>query len=90
MKELKAALGLPAATSFKHVSPAGAAVATSLSPQQASYRSIRGSRGIDYQECGLQQCLLNILLSERSTLAILNIEWSVESLLIAFLIAELH
>lgn len=35
VKELKAALDLPAATSFKHVSPAGAAVATSLSPEQA-------------------------------------------------------
>ena len=31
VKELKAATGLPAATSFKHVSPAGAAVATELS-----------------------------------------------------------
>jgi phosphoribosylaminoimidazolecarboxamide formyltransferase/IMP cyclohydrolase len=30
--ELRAALGLPAATSFKHVSPAGAAVAAPLSP----------------------------------------------------------
>jgi phosphoribosylaminoimidazolecarboxamide formyltransferase/IMP cyclohydrolase len=30
--ELREALGLPAAASFKHVSPAGAAVATSLSP----------------------------------------------------------
>ena len=29
-KELKGALGLPAATSFKHVSPAGAAVAVDL------------------------------------------------------------
>jgi AICAR transformylase/IMP cyclohydrolase PurH len=37
VKELKAALDLPAATSFKHVSPAGAAVAISLSPEQASY-----------------------------------------------------
>ncbi|XP_029646918.1 bifunctional purine biosynthesis protein ATIC [Octopus sinensis] len=35
VKELKNALGLPAATSFKHVSPAGAAVATPLSPEQA-------------------------------------------------------
>jgi len=34
VRELKAALGLPAATSFKHVSPAGAAVAVSLSPEQ--------------------------------------------------------
>ena len=31
VKELKAATGLPAAESFKHVSPAGAAVATELS-----------------------------------------------------------
>lgn len=31
VKELKAATGLPAAASFKHVSPAGAAVATELS-----------------------------------------------------------
>ena len=30
VKELKAATGLPAAASFKHVSPAGAAVATEL------------------------------------------------------------
>ncbi|KAI9584325.1 bifunctional purine biosynthesis protein ATIC [Glossina fuscipes] len=35
VKELKKALGLPAATSFKHVSPAGAAVATPLSKEQA-------------------------------------------------------
>ncbi|MBQ5675117.1 MAG: phosphoribosylaminoimidazolecarboxamide formyltransferase, partial [Lachnospiraceae bacterium] len=31
VKELKAATGLPAATSFKHVSPAGAAVGLPLS-----------------------------------------------------------
>jgi hypothetical protein len=37
VKELKAALGLPAATSFKHVSPAGAAVAVPLTPEQASH-----------------------------------------------------
>ena len=30
VKELKQATGLPAATSFKHVSPAGAAVGTEL------------------------------------------------------------
>ncbi|KAJ1527879.1 hypothetical protein ONE63_007815 [Megalurothrips usitatus] len=35
VKELKTALGLPAATSFKHVSPAGAAVGTPLTPEQA-------------------------------------------------------
>ncbi|GFR79580.1 bifunctional purine biosynthesis protein PURH, partial [Elysia marginata] len=35
VKELKQGLGLPAATSFKHVSPAGAAVAVPLSEEQA-------------------------------------------------------
>ncbi|XP_054162060.1 bifunctional purine biosynthesis protein ATIC-like [Oppia nitens] len=34
VKELKKALGLPAATSFKHVSPAGAAIAVPLSREQ--------------------------------------------------------
>ncbi|HFQ92900.1 MAG TPA: bifunctional phosphoribosylaminoimidazolecarboxamide formyltransferase/IMP cyclohydrolase, partial [Anaerolineae bacterium] len=33
VKELRAALGLPAAASFKHVSPAGAAVAVPLTPE---------------------------------------------------------
>ncbi|XP_030828511.1 bifunctional purine biosynthesis protein PURH [Strongylocentrotus purpuratus] len=35
VKELKAALGLPAASSFKHVSPAGAAVGVPLSAEEA-------------------------------------------------------
>ncbi|XP_072032580.1 bifunctional purine biosynthesis protein ATIC-like isoform X2 [Amphiura filiformis] len=35
VKELKAALGMAAATSFKHVSPAGAAVGVPLSDEQA-------------------------------------------------------
>jgi phosphoribosylaminoimidazolecarboxamide formyltransferase / IMP cyclohydrolase len=35
VQELQAALGLPAAASFKHVSPAGAAVAVPLSVQEA-------------------------------------------------------
>ncbi|XP_070549202.1 bifunctional purine biosynthesis protein ATIC-like isoform X2 [Ptychodera flava] len=35
VKELKAALNLPAAASFKHVSPAGAGVGTELSAEQA-------------------------------------------------------
>ncbi|XP_022082031.1 bifunctional purine biosynthesis protein PURH-like [Acanthaster planci] len=35
VKELRTALGIPAATSFKHVSPAGAAVGVELSPEQA-------------------------------------------------------
>ncbi|RWS28406.1 bifunctional purine biosynthesis protein PURH-like protein [Leptotrombidium deliense] len=34
VRELKAALGIPAATSFKHVSPAGAAVGIPLPPAQ--------------------------------------------------------
>lgn len=58
VKELKAAIGLPAATSFKHVSPAGAAVGlplsetlrqiyftgdTPLSPLAAAYARARGA-----------------------------------------------
>ncbi|XP_050404123.1 bifunctional purine biosynthesis protein ATIC [Patella vulgata] len=35
VRELRKATDLPAATSFKHVSPAGAAVANTLSPEQA-------------------------------------------------------
>ncbi|XP_063068359.1 bifunctional purine biosynthesis protein PURH [Engraulis encrasicolus] len=35
VKELKDALGMPAATSFKHVSPAGAAVGVALSEEEA-------------------------------------------------------
>lgn len=35
VRELKRALHLPAATSFKHVSPAGAAVGIPLTPEQA-------------------------------------------------------
>jgi phosphoribosylaminoimidazolecarboxamide formyltransferase/IMP cyclohydrolase len=35
VRELRAALQLPAATSFKHVSPAGAAVGVPLSKEQA-------------------------------------------------------
>ena len=38
VRELKAALGMPAATSFKHVSPAGAAIGVPLSPEQVSCR----------------------------------------------------
>lgn len=37
VKELKEALELPAATSFKHVSPAGAAVGTQLDKVEVSY-----------------------------------------------------
>ncbi|KAL2087976.1 hypothetical protein ACEWY4_016804 [Coilia grayii] len=35
VKELKGALGMPAATSFKHVSPAGAAVGVALTEEEA-------------------------------------------------------
>ena len=38
VKELKAATGLPAATSFKHVSPAGAAVAEPLTDTLRLFR----------------------------------------------------
>lgn len=40
VKELRAALGLPAATSFKHVSPAGAAVAVPLDNHQVGVATI--------------------------------------------------
>lgn len=40
VKELKEALGLPAATSFKHVSPAGAAVGTPLSADEVKKTSV--------------------------------------------------
>ncbi|MEG0765578.1 MAG: phosphoribosylaminoimidazolecarboxamide formyltransferase [Pseudoflavonifractor sp.] len=44
VKELKAATGLPAAASFKHVSPAGAALGTPLSETE---RSIYFAQGMD-------------------------------------------
>jgi phosphoribosylaminoimidazolecarboxamide formyltransferase/IMP cyclohydrolase len=40
--EAKKALGMPAAASFKHVSPAGAAVATPLSPELARSYEVEG------------------------------------------------
>src|SRR5262245_1130576 len=40
--EAREALGLPAAASFKHVSPAGAAVATELSPELARCYEVEG------------------------------------------------
>jgi phosphoribosylaminoimidazolecarboxamide formyltransferase/IMP cyclohydrolase len=42
VRELREALGLPAAASFKHVSPAGAAVAVPLSPDLASTYEVEG------------------------------------------------
>ena len=37
VKELRSALNLPAAASFKHVSPAGAGVAVALTPEEVSF-----------------------------------------------------
>jgi len=42
VRELRAALGLPAAASFKHVSPAGAAVAVELEPDLARAYEVEG------------------------------------------------
>eukprot|EP00043_Microstomoeca_roanoka_P014504 m.143795 g.143795 ORF g.143795 m.143795 type:complete len:614 (+) comp16026_c0_seq5:1164-3005(+) len=44
VRELSTALGLPAATSFKHVSPAGAAVAHPLSPELAKAYEVDPSK----------------------------------------------
>lgn len=40
VRELKMSLGMPAATSFKHVSPAGAAVATPLDLTQVELGNV--------------------------------------------------
>src|SRR5436190_12609580 len=42
VRELRQTLGLAAAASFKHVSPAGAAVATPLSPELAEIYEVPG------------------------------------------------
>ena len=47
VKELKEALGLPAATSFKHVSPAGAAVGVPLSPDEKNVYMVEDIEGLD-------------------------------------------
>ncbi|MBO5453028.1 MAG: phosphoribosylaminoimidazolecarboxamide formyltransferase [Clostridia bacterium] len=47
VKELKAALGLPAATSFKHVSPTSAAVGTILSPELKKACFVDDVEGLD-------------------------------------------
>ncbi len=47
VKELKDALGLPAATSFKHVSPAGAAVGVKLSDTLKKIYFAEGIEGLD-------------------------------------------
>ncbi|KAL8413937.1 hypothetical protein RB594_005247 [Gaeumannomyces avenae] len=47
VKELKEALGKPAAASFKHVSPAGAAIGTPLSEDEKKVYMVEGIEGID-------------------------------------------
>ncbi|CAK7270701.1 bifunctional phosphoribosylaminoimidazolecarboxamide formyltransferase/IMP cyclohydrolase [Sporothrix epigloea] len=47
VKELKAALGLPAAASFKHVSPAGAAIGTPLSAEERKVYMVDEIAGIE-------------------------------------------
>ncbi len=47
VKELKAALGLPAVTSFKHVSPTSAAVANPLSPELKKACFVDDIEGLD-------------------------------------------
>lgn len=52
VKELREALGLPAAASFKHVSPAGAAVAVELNDaQRLAYEA--DTRGVELTPCAL-------------------------------------
>jgi phosphoribosylaminoimidazolecarboxamide formyltransferase / IMP cyclohydrolase len=47
VKELKQALGLPAAASFKHVSPAGAAIGTPLSAEERKVYFVNNIEGIE-------------------------------------------
>ena len=47
VKELKAALGLPAAASFKHVSPAGAAIGKPLTDDEKKVYFVADAVGID-------------------------------------------
>ncbi|CAK7242119.1 MAG: bifunctional phosphoribosylaminoimidazolecarboxamide formyltransferase/IMP cyclohydrolase [Sporothrix thermara] len=47
VKELKQALGLPAAASFKHVSPAGAAIGTPLSAEERKVYMVDDIAGIE-------------------------------------------
>lgn len=53
VKELKKALGKPAAASFKHVSPAGAAVGTPLTDDEKKVYMVEGIAGLD--QSGLAQ-----------------------------------
>ncbi|MCJ1309192.1 bifunctional phosphoribosylaminoimidazolecarboxamide formyltransferase/IMP cyclohydrolase [Agyrium rufum] len=50
VKELKQALGLPAAASFKHVSPAGAAVGVPLSEKERKVYMVDDIDGLEYSE----------------------------------------
>ncbi|KAH8648905.1 cytidine deaminase-like protein [Tricladium varicosporioides] len=47
VKELKAALGHPAAASFKHVSPAGAAIGVPLSPEERKVYMVDDIEGLE-------------------------------------------
>jgi phosphoribosylaminoimidazolecarboxamide formyltransferase / IMP cyclohydrolase len=47
VKELKEALGRPAAASFKHVSPAGAAIGIPLNPEEVKAYFVDGIEGIE-------------------------------------------
>ncbi|KAL6694936.1 bifunctional purine biosynthesis protein [Trichoderma pleuroticola] len=47
VKELKEALGKPAAASFKHVSPAGAAIGLPLTPEEKKVYFVNDIEGID-------------------------------------------
>ncbi|KAI9810582.1 MAG: bifunctional phosphoribosylaminoimidazolecarboxamide formyltransferase/IMP cyclohydrolase [Phylliscum demangeonii] len=47
VKELKAALGFPAAASFKHVSPAGAAIGVPLSAKEKRVYMVEDIEGVD-------------------------------------------
>ena len=47
VKELKQALGLPAAASFKHVSPAGAAIGTPLTAEERKVYFVNDIEGIE-------------------------------------------
>ena len=56
MKELKAATGLPAAASFKHVSPAGAAVTVPLSEAEIAAYEVCLVAGVPAPN-GLSACI---------------------------------
>ena len=51
--DLKASLNLPAATSFKHVSPAGVGLGTSLNPSEAQFYGVSEDKIVDYSPIAL-------------------------------------